>query len=186
MNKKVKNLVGIAMMSAIVVVLQVVFGKFKVGPANFNPVLVPVVVGAAVYGWQAGGILGLVSGIAILATGAAYDFMGFNPMGTVVVVLLKGTLSGLAAGLVYKLLAKKSSLAAVFAAAVTCPVINTGIFLIGCRLFFWELISSWAGSENTVVYMFTGLAGINFLVELGINLVLSPTITRLIKIGRKV
>ena len=85
----------------------------------------------------------------------------------------------------YKLLANKSSLAAVFAAAAVCPVVNTGIFLIGCRVFFWELVSGWAGGANTVVYMFTGLAGINFLVELGLNLILSPTITRLIKIGKR-
>lgn len=186
MNSKTKNLVGIAMLSAIVVVLQVVFGKVTVGPASINPVLVPVVIGAAVYGWGAGGILGLVSGIAILATGAANLFMVANPAGTVITVLLKGTCCGLAAGLLYKLLAKKSSLGAVFAAAAVCPIVNTGIFLIGCRVFFWELVSGWAGGANTVVYMFTGLAGINFLVELGLNLVLSPTITRLIKIGSKV
>lgn len=184
MNTKTKNLVGIAMLSAIVVVLQVVFGKVTVGPASINPVLVPVVIGAAVYGWGAGGILGLVSGIAILATGAANLFMVANPVGTVITVLLKGTCCGLAAGALYKLLEKKSSLAAVFAAAAVCPIVNTGIFLIGCRVFFWELVSGWAGGANTVVYMFTGLAGINFLVELGLNLVLSPTITRLIKIGK--
>lgn len=185
MNMKTKNLVGIAMLSAIVVVLQVVFGKVTVGPASINPVLVPVVIGGAIYGWYAGGILGLVSGIAILVTGAANLFMAADPVGTVIVVLLKGTCSGLAAGLVYKLLANKSSLAAVFTAAAVCPVVNTGIFLIGCRVFFWELVSGWAGGANTVVYMLTGLAGINFLVELGLNLILSPTITRLIKIGKR-
>lgn len=185
MNMKTKNLVGIAMLSAIVVVLQVVFGKVTVGPASINPVLVPVVIGAAIYGWGAGGILGLVSGIAILATGAANLFMVANPAGTVITVLLKGTCCGLAAGLLYKLLADKSSLGAVFAAAAICPVVNTGIFLLGCRVFFWELVSGWAGGVNTAVYMFTGLAGINFLVELGLNLVLSPTITRLIKIGKR-
>lgn len=185
MNMKTKNLVGIAMLSAIVVVLQVVFGKVTVGPASINPVLVPVVIGAAVYGWAAGGILGFVSGVAILATGAADAFLGFHLAGTIIVVLLKGTCCGLAAGLIYKLLSK-NSLVAVIAAAAICPVVNTGIFLVGCRVFFWELISGWAGGANTVVYMFTGLAGINFVVELGLNLVLSPTITRLIKIGSKV
>ena len=183
---KTKNMVGIAMLSAIVVVLQVVFGKVTIGPASINPVLVPVVIGAAVYGWTAGGILGFVSGVAILLTGAANAFLAFHAAGTVIVVLLKGTLSGLVAGLVYKLLANKNSLWAVIAAAAVCPIINTGIFLVGCRVFFWELVSGWAGGANTVVFMFTGLAGINFLVELGLNLILSPTITRLIKIGSKV
>ena len=184
MNTKTKNMVGVALFSAIVVVLQVVFGKVTVGPASINPVLVPVVVGAAVYGWGAGALLGLVSGIAILITGASEPFFTFNPIGTVIVVLMKGVVSGFAAGLIYKLLSKKSSIAAVICAAAVCPVVNTGIFLLGCRVFFWDTIISWAAGKNVVIYMVTGLAGINFLVELGLNLVLSPVIARLIKLGK--
>ena len=33
--------------------------------------------------------------------------------------------------------------------------------------------------------MIFGLTGANFLIELGVNLVLAPVITRLIKIGKK-
>lgn len=185
MNNKTKTLVGISLFSAIVVVLQAIFGKVAIGPASINPVLVPVVVGAAVYGWGAGAILGLVSGIAILATGAADTFLAVHFAGTVIVVLLKGTLSGLAAGFVYQLLSEKNRLAAVITAAVVCPVVNTGIFLLGCRVFFWETVNAWAAGGNTVLYMITGLAGLNFLVELGLNLVLSPTITRLIGYGKR-
>lgn len=185
MNTKTKNMIGIALFSAIVVVLQVIFGKVQIGPASINPVLVPVVVGAAVYGWQAGALLGLVSGLAILVTGASEPFFTFNPIGTVLVVLLKGTASGLVAGLIYKLLERKNSFVAVLCAAAICPVINTGIFLVGCRVFFWDTICTWAAGKNVVVYMVTGLAGINFIVELCINLVLSPTITRLIRIGKQ-
>ena len=34
-------------------------------------------------------------------------------------------------------------------------------------------------------YIVTTLVGVNFLLELGVNLVLSPTITRLIAAGKK-
>ncbi len=42
-----------------------------------------------------------------------------------------------------------------------------------------------AGFDSAVGFMFIGLAGINFLVELGTNVVLSPVIVRLIHIGKK-
>ena len=62
-----------------------------------------------------------------------------------------------------------------------------GIFLIGCRLFFYETIAEWGaalGFESAAAYMFFGLAGLNFLIELATNLILSPVILRLLKIKK--
>ena len=74
------------------------------------------------------------------------------------------------------------------ASAVICPVVNTGIFLIGCVLFFMEPVSAWAEAmgfgENVVGYMFLGLAGGNFLFELLFNVALSPVIVRLVRLGK--
>ena len=39
--------------------------------------------------------------------------------------------------------------------------------------------------DNVGRFMIIGLVGVNFLAELGINIVLSPVILRLIRIGRK-
>jgi hypothetical protein len=67
-------------------------------------------------------------------------------------------------------------------------VVNTGIFLLGCKLFFYDTVAAWgaaAGFANAANYMFLGLAGTNFLVELGANILLVPVIVRLIKIGQK-
>ena len=69
-----------------------------------------------------------------------------------------------------------------------CPVVNTGVFLLGCRLFFFDTVAQWgaaAGFANAESYMFLGLAGVNFLVEVATNLLLAPVIVRLIKIGKK-
>jgi hypothetical protein len=113
--------------------------------------------------------------------------MVVDPLATVLVVLVKGTACGFCAGLVYKLLSKAGSKLAVYGAAVICPVVNTGVFLLGCQFFFLETVSEWGaalGYENAAAYMFLGLAGINFVIELGVNLVLAPVIVRLIKIGR--
>lgn len=189
MNNKTKTMVGIGLFTAIVVVLQLLGGGIKVGSMfSISLVLVPIVVGAAVYGWQAGAWLGFAFGITVLMTGDAAAFMAVNVPGTVITVLVKGTACGLCAGLVYKLLERCNKVLAVVGAAITCPVVNTGVFLLGCKLFFYETISGWGaalGFANAAAYMFLGLAGVNFLVELGTNMVLAPVITRLIRMGKK-
>lgn len=189
MNNKVKKMVGIALFTAIVVVLQLVGGAIKVGGLfSISLVLLPIVVGAAVYGWDAGLWLGFAFGAAVLLSGDAAPFMAIDVLGTVVTVLVKGAACGAVAGLVYMLLQKKSRLVAVLGAALCCPVVNTGVFLIGCRLFFFDTITQWgaaAGFANAGAYMFLGLAGVNFLVEVVTNLLLAPVIVRLIRIGTK-
>ena len=121
----------------------------------------------------------------MLVCGDAALFLSINAFGTVVTVLLKGILCGLAAGYVYKLLEEKNRMLAVILAAVVCPVVNTGVFLLGCSVFFMDAVSAWALSEgmSVVAYMFLGLVGGNFLVEFGMNLLLAPAIVRLIDIA---
>ena len=90
MNTKTKTMVGMGLFTAIVVVLQLLGGGIKVGMFSFSLVLVPIVVGAAVYGWKAGTWLGLAFGAAVLLSGDAAAFLAVDPLGTVLVVLLKG------------------------------------------------------------------------------------------------
>ena len=189
MQSKVKNMVGVALFTAIVVVLQLLGGGIKVGTMfSVSLVLLPIVVGAAVYGWKAGGWLGFSFGAAVLLSGDAATFLAIDPLATVGVVLVKGTVCGLAAGAIYKLFSRSSKAFAVFAAALICPVVNTGIFLLGCWLFFFETVAAWGaglGFANAAAYMLLGLAGTNFLIEVAVNLLLAPVIVRLIRIGQK-
>ena len=188
MDSKTRKIVGIGLFTAIVVVLQLLVGGIRFGIFSISLVLVPIVVGAAVYGWQAGALLGLAFGVSVLLSGDAGAFMAVDPIATIGVVLVKGTVCGLLAGLVYRLLEKKNKVLAVIGAAIICPVANTGIFLLGCQLFFLPTITQWAahyGYADAGTYMILGLAGINFLVELVINIILAPVITRLIKLGKK-
>lgn len=187
MNKKTKTMVGVALLTAIVVVLQLLGGGIRFGIFSISLVLIPIVVGAALYGWQAGGWLGFAFGLTVLLNGDAAPFMAVDVLGTITTVLVKGAGCGIVAGFVYSVF-KKHRWLAVILAAVVCPIVNTGIFLVGCRLFFYETIAVWgaaAGFANAGSYMLIGLAGVNFLVELGANIVLAPVIVRLIKIGSK-
>ena len=188
MNTKTKNMVGVGLFTAIVMVLQFVGGGIKFGVFSISLVLVPIVVGAALYGWRSGAWLGFAFGAAVLLSGDAAAFLVIDPLATVLVVLVKGAACGLMAGIVYRLLSKIGNTAAVFAAAAICPAVNTGVFLLGCQLFFLDTVAQWGaamGFENVAAYMFLGLAGVNFLIELGVNLLLAPVIVRLIRIGKK-
>ena len=69
--------------------------------------------------------------------------------------------------------------------AVVAPVVNTGLFCLCMLVFYKDVLMQWAGGQNTVLYMLTGLAGINFLVELGVNLVCAPAIISIVRAVKK-
>jgi len=183
-----KQVVGLGLITAIVIVLQFLGSFIKLGPFSVSLVLIPIVVGAALYGAKAGAWLGFVFGIVVLISGDAAAFLAVDQLGTIVTVLLKGTLAGLGAGIVYKFVERLNRYVAVAASAIICPVINTGIFLLGCKLFFMETVTEWAtgmGFADAGTYMIVGLVGLNFVFELLINVIISPVTVRLIALGKK-
>ena len=181
-----KRLVGVALFSALVVILQLLGSFIRFGPFSISLVAMPIVVGSAVYGVSAGAWLGLVFGVTVLLSGDAALFLAASIGGTILTVLLKGTLCGIAAGMAYKLLAEKNGNAAAIVSSMVCPIVNTGVFLLGCLLFFIPILTEWAqGAENIGHYMIFTLVGGNFLVELITNVLLCPVIIRLIKYGKK-
>lgn len=183
-NTKTQKIVGIGLFTAIVVALQLLAASIKFGPFSITLVLAPIVIGAALYGVGAGAWLGAAFGVSVLISGDSAAFMTINPAGTVVTVLLKGILAGLVAGLIYKALEKTNKTVAVVLAGIACPIVNTGIFLAGCYLFFQEWLVSVFGTTGFATVV-TGLVSVNFAVELGINMVLASVIVRIIDIGKK-
>lgn len=184
-----KTLAGLGLMTAIVIVLQLVGGAIRFGTFSISLVLLPIVVGAALYGAGAGAWLGFIFGAAVLFSGDAAAFLAVNAPGAVILCLAKGTLAGLCAGLVYKLAEKKSKILGTALAAVTAPVVNTGIFLLGCWAFFLDTVKGWAaaaGVENVGMYMLVGFVGINFVIELAVNVLLCPVVVRVVDAGKKV
>ena len=190
----VRTLTLLGVLTALTVLLQLLGSFIKFGPFSISLTLVPIVVGAALCGPLGGAWLGLVFGAVVLLSGDAGAFLAVNVAGTILTVLLKGALCGLCAGLVYRLAAGrdpssigvKREFIATLAAAVTAPVVNTGVFLLGCLAFFLPTVTEWGqsmGFESVGKYMIFGLVGGNFLFELLFNVVLSPVIVRLINIG---
>ncbi|MBQ7870841.1 MAG: ECF transporter S component [Oscillospiraceae bacterium] len=191
-HENIKRLVGAAVLAAIVVVLQMIVGAVKIGPVSFTLSLVPIVIGAAYFGPGTGGFLGGVFGLIVYIgcvngtdVGGNILFVA-NPFLCCLTCMVKGIASGLCSGLVYRLCAKKATALghhtlAVIPAAIVAPVVNTGLFCLAMVLFFKDTLYAWAGDQPVMTYMLFGLAGINFLVELGVNLVLSPGISTAIR-----
>ena len=179
------TIIGLGLLTAIVVVMQFISMGLRFGTFSITLTLIPIVVGAALYGWVSGAWLGFVFGVSVLLTGDANAFLAVNIPGTITTVLVKGILAGLCAGLVYELISKKNQIAAVLVSAVIAPVVNTRIFILGSYVFFFDYLSGLAEGTNLFVFILVALVGINFFIELGTNLVLNPAILQIIRIGKK-
>lgn len=192
LNQKIIFMTELAMLLALVIVLQIFGGLIKFGPFSLSLVLIPVVIGSVVLGPVGGAVLGFAFGlIVVIQCAMGIDAGGFmlweiNPFLTALICLVKGTVAGLVPGAIYKVinpnseLNQKHAIGAVIA-AMSAPVVNTGVFLIGLSVFFNGTLTEWAGGMNILLYIVTGLVGINFVIELGINIIVSPAIATVIK-----
>lgn len=184
MKTKTQKVVGMGLFTAIIVALQMLASAIKFGPFSITLVLAPIVIGAALYGIGAGAWLGLTFGVTVLISGDAAAFLTINPIGTVITVIAKGMVAGIVAAVIYKAIEKKNKTVAVVVAGIACPIVNTGIFLIGCYLFFREWLIAVFGTTGFATVI-TGLVSVNFAVELGINMLLASVIVRIIDLGKK-
>jgi len=178
-----------AMMTALVIMFQYI-GTYTTffGPFSTAVGLIPIVIGAAMCGVGVGAWLGLVFGAVVIFTGGANLFFAFNVPGTIITVLLKGIACGAAAGVVNKLLSRFNKYVSALGSAIICPVTNTGIFLLGCAVFFLphaNAIAETLQMNVTGMQLFLALAMANFAMELGTNIVLSPIVVRLLSFRKK-
>lgn len=182
----VVRMVTLALLAALVVVLQTVASNIKVGPIPITLTLVPIVIGAVLYGPGAGALLGATFGLVTAVAGlTGYDagtqaLIQASPVWTISTCFVKATAAGWVAGLVYRALRKKQTLGCVLA-AMSAPVVNTGIFLLAMTTVLRSSLEAWAGGTDMVYYVFVVLTGVNFLVEFGVNAVLSAAIARIVK-----
>ncbi len=180
-TEKLKRMTGLALLMALILVMQALSSAIPpVGGFTISLVLIPIVIGAALYGPKAGAFLGAVFGAIVYINcitgsdpGGAMVLQA-NPLLCFLVVMGKGTLAGLLSGHVYRLFAGFNAYAAMVLAAVVCPVVNTGVFIACMLCFFPDVLSAWAEGGEIIAYVLSGLMLANFLPELVINVVFSP------------
>ena len=185
-SERTRRLVTAAMMTTLVIVFQLLatYTAFF-GPFSTAIGLIPIAIGACICGPLVGAWLGLVFGIVVLATGGAALFFAFSIPGTIITVLLKGAGCGFIAGLAFKIFAPKLKFFAAIVASLLCPIVNTGIFLLGSAVFFMphaQAIGDMVGVDGAGFGVFIALAFANFIIELLMCGLLSPVFVRIIKI----
>lgn len=200
-KKKTLKLVELALLVALVVALQIVSALIPPigGMVSITLTLIPVVVGGILLGKGSGAILGFTFGAIVLINCViALDPGGnilwnANPAFTAIICFVKGIAAGFFPAWFYEMIkgnGEKASegrrFAATVVAALSAPIINTGLFVCGMFLLFKDVLYAWAGGTNVMVYVLVGLAGLNFTVEFLINTILSPAIVRITSIvGKK-
>ena len=183
-----EKMVLLALLTALVAMLAYFGGFIKIGGlASISLTLIPVVLGAALLGPLSGAWLGGVAGAVFFITADAAFWLGLSIPGTIITVMVKGILSGLLAGYAYKLIERFNRYIAVIVSAIVCPVVNTGIFLLGSLIFFIDTVSAGAVGEGMSVggYLIVFFVGLNFVFELLSNMIFSPAIVRLLNIKKK-
>ena len=182
----IKRLVGLATLCAITFVLQFwiagILPKLPIGGGTaINLALIPVVVGAILYGPVGGLTVGLFLGAVTLLPGQGAEGFYVNWYMTILAIVLclaKAGLAGFLSGLAFKLLFKKNYYVAIYAAAIVAPIVNTGIFL----LLYGVLIYIMTGSAYGPTFVATAAAvWIIFLVELTVNILFAPALATLTK-----
>lgn len=188
---KTSKLTGLAIFTAIIVVLQIFATFIKFGPVSITLALAPIIIGAAVYGVGAGAYLGFVLSAVVLITGLlGWDggfvmyLMSISPVGVIAIILIKSTAAGYLSGLTYRALEKKNEKVASVVSGIVCPVVNTGLFVLGMFVFFFDVLSGMAteSGKNMIAFIILGLCGINFVIELVVNMALSSVITHVVHI----
>ena len=183
--KSIERLVLLSLFTALVAILAYYGGFVKIGGlASISLTLSPVVLGAALCGPFAGAWLGGVSGAVFFLTPDAAFWLGLSIPGTIITVMVKGILAGYLSAVCYKMLSKKNRYLAVAVSAVVAPVVNTGIFILGCLIFFMDTVNAGAAgaSMSAASYLLIFFVGLNFVFELLSNIIFSPVIVRLLDI----
>lgn len=178
-----RNIAFLAVLLALVIVLQVFASAVPIGATRISLTLIPIVLGAVLLGPLAGAFLGAAFGVVVIVvalTGGdpfTFTLFGDHPVLTVALCLIKGAAAGFVAGLLYKAIRKKNEYAAVLTASLAAPVVNTGLFILGALLMSDTLNANFVADGTTVMYFLViGCAGINFIIEFIVNAVASPAI----------
>lgn len=182
-----KRIAGMGILLALVIVLQWFGGTIVIGPVQLNFTLVPIVLGAMVFGPWVGAFLGFSSGVIVLIQVIQglvpfYTLIWTNdPIVTSIVCLSKTTVAGLIAGFIYNLLKNKNQIAASFISSGIVPIINTLIFVIGCMCM--SSVRSMASGDGSMllVYILVSIVTFNFFFEFAISLFLAPALNRVLK-----
>ena len=181
-KESIRKLTLVALLTALAAALS--FVKIPILGVSITLVLPVVIIGGALCGPLVGAWLTVIPNV--IAFTEAGLFMTYSPVGCMITLLLKGLVAGFVSGVIYKVLSKKHPIGAVTCSAVVAPILNSGIFVLGCYICIWDQLTAVAGEKGVGIgLLLFGLAGLNFIIELILNVILCPSILRILQIASK-
>lgn len=187
-NDSVLRMTELAILTAIVILLQTLANFVPVTATAGNLSLIPIAIGAMLLGPRGGAWLGFVCGAVIFLLGLfgleTVPFVSLllqvTPIVTCLLCIVKTTAAGLVAGLVFRLLKERRFLSVVASSALV-PIVNTGLFFLGSLTILEPIREAFGlGDANVVAIILTGFIGVNFFIEFATVLVLTPAIERIL------
>ncbi|MFA5421219.1 MAG: ECF transporter S component [Bacilli bacterium] len=186
-NKFVRSIIFDAMFLAIILIMTFVpyVGFIQIGLISFTLVHIPVLIGAALFGWKRGLMYGLFFGVASLIKATTYpgtiDFLFVNPL----ISILPRVVFGFAAGLLFSLLKKMPKFYQkgfyIAVASFFLTALHTFMVLSMLWLIHRVEIEGFLQSPVTWVGLALGtLIGVGALVEAGIAAIATPTVSLLV------
>ena len=169
---KTRKITYMAILTALVFTLQAIAPLFPVSANSLALGIVPIIVGAAMYGPFCGMWLGLVFAGATLSLDLQKisPFLNENWFFAVITIIFKMVFAGAVCGLVYKLIAKENEIVAAIVASIVAPLVNTSMYIVCCLLFFFDYVEGFA---------ILGVATLpNVIVEFLMCPILAPALIR--------
>ena len=178
-RNNIKIITGAGILLALEIVFQIIGNYVAIGPVSINLSLIPIAVGAIMYGPIVGGFLGFCNGVLVLLSPSTQAlFVPISVWGTILVCLLKCTIAGVIAGFVFKLF-KKNKIVGGVVASFLVPIVNTGLFCVACLTIFRSFLEEYgAGYDNIFLFLILGVVGWNFILEMSITGVLSYPVSK--------
>ena len=186
--KGTRNMVELALMSAIIIVMALTpLGYIKTPVLSITLLTIPVAVGAMILGPKGGAFLGGIFGATSFAQavsgagGMTAILFQTNPLGVTFLCFVPRILEGFLCGLIFMILRKtKLKKAAYYIAGISCPVLNTILFMGTVITLFYQtdyiqtLVNS-LGAKNPLAFVVL-LVGIQGVIEAALCGVLSGTV----------
>ncbi len=186
-NKRIMRIVFDAMFLAIIAVMTFVpyVGYIQIGLISFTLIHLPVLIGAALFGWRRGLMYGIFFGLGSLIKATTYpgtiDFLFVNPLISVLPRAVFGLVAGLAFSLARKLpkLYLKGGFIAVLSFLLTA--LHTFLVLTMLVIVYRPELEVFLNSSVTWVGLaLGGLITTGALIEAAIAAIITPTVVLLI------
>ena len=187
----VRFLTQLALLAAVIILMALTpIGYIRTPMLTVTLITIPVAVGAMLLGPKGGAICGLVFGLtsfytALTAPSAMMAaFMAVNPILVAILCIVPRIIDGLLCGLIFKGLrgALKKNPVSFYLAGLSCPVLNTVLFMGTLVVFFYNCeyvvaLRDTLGVSNPFAFIIAAV-GIQALIEAGVCGIVSGIVSQ--------